>query len=355
MEFKSPDTSINYERLSHTALTFPQSARFKPIYHYTSTYGFEGILKNRTLRFTNIRYMNDAHEVVAGVDGVLKNMGVSFEKMEEERNGYLSSLCGEDQDVFVCCFSLDGDSLPMWNYYTKDPRNQGYCVEFGIKNLIANILRCNPLLDGCDLSFGKVEYSANDESSYAATFNTAILEGMEMVFAQLGLWFAKGMVKKGMLPADSPIVEECQREVQRLSLGEKTEMPPLYSYNGNSCEIQHGAPLGCFFFVKRAFFQYEKEFRIVLSIPKKKLPELKEKGIYKFTVQNGILTPCIEVQFSNDNNSTDITKIIKSIGISPTVRSDLVELSVRDFVISCGFGVKDFGKFICHSKIPVRF
>ena len=74
---------------------------------------------------------------------------------------------------------------------------------------------------------------------------------------------------------------------------------------------------------------------------------MKEKGIYKFRVGNGILVPFIELSFSSD--------VVKSITISPTVKSDLVELSIQDFLSYCAFHVEDCSKFIKHSSVPVRF
>ena len=46
----------------------------------------------------------------------------------------------------------------MWNYYTKEINNQGYNIEFNDKKLVASILHSNSVLDGCDISFGIVDY-----------------------------------------------------------------------------------------------------------------------------------------------------------------------------------------------------
>ena len=46
---------------------------------------------------------------------------------------------------------------------------------------------------------------------------------------------------------------------------------------------------------------------------------------------------------------------VKSITISPTVQSDLVESSIRDFLQYCKYNAPDFSNFIKHSNIPVRF
>lgn len=77
------------------------------------------------------------------------------------------------------------------------------------------------------------------------------------------------------------------------------------------------------------------------------MEELKERGTYKFRIGNGILSPFLELNFSAD--------VVKSITISPTVQSDLVELSIEDFLKYCNFKVEGYSKFIRHSNVPVRF
>ena len=101
------------------------------------------------------------------------------------------------------------------------------------------------------------------------------------------------------------------------------------------------------YFIKRDCFKQEREFRIVITVPDERLAELKEKGAYKFRIGNGILIPFLELSFSED--------VVKSITISPTVQSDLVELSIQDFLKYCKFEVEDCSKFIRHSSVPVRF
>ena len=60
-----------------------------------------------------------------------------------------------------------------------------------------------------------------------------------------------------------------------------------------------------------------------------------------------MLIPYIELAFSED--------VVKSVTISPTVQSDLVELSIQDFMKYCEYDIQDFSEFIRHSKVPVRF
>ncbi|MBQ4123271.1 hypothetical protein IJD44_06080 [bacterium] len=55
----------------------------------------------------------------------------------------------------------------------------------------------------------------------------------------------------------------------------------------------------------------------------------------------------MELKFSEE--------VAKSITISPTVKSDLVELSIKDFLEYSNFNIQDYSTFLKHSKIPVRF
>lgn len=62
---------------------------------------------------------------------------------------------------------------------------------------------------------------------------------------------------------------------------------------------------------------------------------------------DNILVPYIELGFSEN--------VVKSIMISPTMQSDLVEHSIQEFMEYHKYGIEDFSKLIKHSKIPVRF
>ena len=135
-------------------------------------------------------------------------------------------------------------------------------------------------------------------------------------------------------------IDDTERKSRRNKLS-------IYFYNGEMCGFEKN-PLGNYlYFIKRYCFKQEREFRIVITVPDEKLINLKEKGVYKFRVGNGILIPYLELDFSPE--------VVKSITISPTVQSDLVEISIRDFLTYCGFETYDCSGFIKHSKVPVRF
>ena len=73
-EFVNPhEWEINSTVLKNKII-FPQGTKPKRIFHYTSIHGLQGILEKRTLRFTNINYLNDKDEITAGIEGLAKSI-----------------------------------------------------------------------------------------------------------------------------------------------------------------------------------------------------------------------------------------------------------------------------------------
>ena len=324
MEVHLIETRINYSLLKKSKLTFRRGSREKSIFHYTSIYGLQGILSKKSLHFTNINYMNDKDEIIAGLESFGKDSGV-FEKQQSELRSILSD---SQENVFVCCFSLDNDSLPMWNYYTKEINNQGFNIEFSDKKLVESLLRLNPGIDGCNFSFGTVDYSKDNNSEYSRI----ILTEIDRITKN---WFSNLLNPK--------LTEEEKGNKKRDNFSEL----PIYFYNGQTCSFGRSNVESFLYYIKRDYFNQEQEFRIVITVPKNLLSKLKEKEIYKFRISNGALVPYLELKFSEE--------VVKSIMISPTVKSDLIELSIKDFLEYSNFNVQDFSTFIKHSEIPVRF
>lgn len=343
MEVTLDKTKIDHKRLQTSKLTFRKNTKAKPIFHYTSIGGLQGILSSKTLRFTNIKYMNDKDEIIAGLDSMAKACSAS----EEEREKLLSAFISHGTQTFICCFSLEEDSLPMWNYYTKEINNQGYNIEFDDKKLVESILRDNPVLDGCDFAFGTVDYSKDNDSEYSKTITKEILSSMELSISKLFLTVVKGTREKESSNIDETALKNWEDKIVDTEKKRKLNDLPIYFYNGEKCNFDKNASGNYLYFVKRDYFKQEREFRIVITVPDELLPKMAKERIYKFRVSNGVLVPYIELKFTED--------VVKSITISPTVQSDLVELSIQDFINYCKYDVQDFSEFIKHSKIPVRF
>ena len=334
---------FDHSHLQNSKLKFQKGHRAKPIYHYTSIGGLESILRNKTLRFTNIKYMNDKDEIIAGLDSIAKDCHAS----EETRKQLRSAITNLGMQIFVCCFSLKEDSLPMWNYYTKEGNSQGYNIEFDDKKLVESILRSNPVLDGCYVSFGNVDYSKDNNSKYSHILTSRLMSVMDMVMSKIFLIVATGMSKKQTSGIDQSMLSDLEKKVTDSEKKQKVDSLPVYVYHGEQCSFEKAEFSDYLFFIKRDCFRQEREFRIVISVPDELLDKFAEMGVYKFRAGSGILIPYIELKFSEN--------AVKSITISPTMQSDLVESSIRDFLQYCKYNVSDFSNFIKHSNIPVRF
>ena len=116
----------------------------KILYHYTTPEGLLGILQSDSvkLRLTKASALNDMMEgkilkeryksVCAKLyqKGKMNRKEYDFliENVKLDNNGELKE--SEHRKMYVCSFSLEKDSLPMWNYYVKGDGYQGYNIGF---------------------------------------------------------------------------------------------------------------------------------------------------------------------------------------------------------------------------------
>lgn len=111
------------------------------MYHYTSADIFPLILLENgiKIRFTDYRFLNDTSEgeefpsIFQSQLERLYNSG----KINEE---FYNEACKLSVDknpsrLFVACFSENRDSLPMWNYYLKNGKYEGYSLGFDFSNI----------------------------------------------------------------------------------------------------------------------------------------------------------------------------------------------------------------------------
>ena len=157
-------------------------------YHYTSVAGFESILQldkdnkadniilwasrydcmNDTTEgnFVNDVYRSACNELLSEkqlsreqynliIDLKQKNSSLiryfedSAKNSDDVANAQLSELdekykiyerfYSSECDRYICCFSKNGDSLPMWNYYNKGDKYEGYNIVFDSANFEASI------------------------------------------------------------------------------------------------------------------------------------------------------------------------------------------------------------------------
>ncbi len=143
-----------YCKLSHGEL----------IYHYTSASGLLGILKRDCCKlwFTKYNSLNDSYES-KNISDFLKSycskrietgifsreFATRIMSLTPSNKRFITIRSKTDNSIFLergitsitnmkqvpcdtylCCFSDDADSLPMWNYYSKSDRYEGYNIGF---------------------------------------------------------------------------------------------------------------------------------------------------------------------------------------------------------------------------------
>ena len=123
-------------------------------YHYTSSNGLNGILKNKKIWFSNTKFLNDEQERCYTYKLLIEeinkmpysklNDGLKcyYDENSKERNNVNTNIF--EYDYYVACFSNNKDSLSLWNYYTKSDSSTGFNIEFDKQDLI-NALNLTPM------------------------------------------------------------------------------------------------------------------------------------------------------------------------------------------------------------------
>lgn len=301
-------------------------SRTARLFHYTSPEGLIGILAHNhiSLRFSRCDCMNDKTEgslVYELFDEVMcelrKDDLVSdqFErvvlKVEQLNRGLFSCCTSKSNDLlmtkelnnvkwhfleystYLCCFSEDQDSLPMWNYYTKGVNSRGYAIGFSKSQLS----RTQGIFDLFEMSIRKIIYSRTEQVDLVRK----LVIGAQNALADLEEYFTVNLVNS--------LLSEWR------------------------------------FLFKHECFSHEKEVRAILRIPIKQ-PEDAD-GAHKFEVNFrdnfGYVVPYVELDFPKNS--------LKSICMGPQLDYASARTGVNALLVNRNYqGVK-----IIESEIPTRF
>lgn len=307
------------------------------IYHYTSISGLMSILKNRTLRFTNIRYLNDREEVNVGIDQLANITSSIYSKFDAGqkilKHVELSAhnLKKQGTQTYICCFSVGNDELAMWNYYTKDPSSQGYNIGFYYKDLICSLLKLNPELENCTLTFGLVDYCID-----TTPLDPEPTSKKKSYIDLIGDEYTK-------------LIDEVLQNQSTTDFATMDEKIKVLRYAGSEGTFRTCHLPELVFFLKKDYFYAEKEFRIVINVPDDTIDKfIKEhQRKYQYRTNNGMLIPFLELDF-------DVDSII-GIKSSPTNNGELLEESIVEYCKYCSIDSDCFPEGISHSRIPLRF
>ena len=286
-----------------------------PVFHYTSPSSLISILKPEgpVLWFSRYDTLNDKteglhildvyHEVC---DCLLREERISPSSYSSVRNlempeedfflysntsDNMTCIRKEKFNQYICCFSKNNDSLPMWNYYTKEGNYEGYNIGFSFFNTQYEGVQ-NDLETNCHFRLYNVIYDDKEKEQILTN---------ELIWAYL----------------------QSRR------------------FSDNVNEIRHYLVdfLKTLMLVfKSNYFRHEAEVRAIFSIP-----QSNRNYQVQYRDKNGYIIPYIELGFSKKN--------VTAITIGPLLNDSSAKNSVNNMMRDLNYPVFD----IATSKVPIRY
>lgn len=133
------------EYANHPARKYKDDPEYRgirgPLHHYTSLDALLSIVKSKSLRATNVHYLNDSSESELGLK-LMKQVGEEARKtaqgIDAEFLAYFLEWLDErvfgSASVYVLCFSEAHNQLSQWRGYTQHGR--GVCLSIDLDLLI---------------------------------------------------------------------------------------------------------------------------------------------------------------------------------------------------------------------------
>lgn len=286
-----------------------------PIYHYTSPQGLLGILQpeNPILWFSRYDALNDKtegmhiFEVYGRVcDDLLRREQISKPFYESIRHlrypvkeafvygaitKHSSYIKSDEYDRYICCFSKARDSLPMWNYYTKDGKYEGYNIGFSFFET-QRIGVQNPFETNCHFNLCNVIYEDDK----------------------------KERIIQDELISCFSIIDDFDSQIQSIQ----------YHI------MQFLKAVGLIF--KSSCFKHEEEVRAIFTVPKSN-----QKFEVKYREKNGYIIPYIALAFRKEN--------VREITIGPLLNDDIAQINLKRMIRAYQYPVRDFKT----SEVPIRY
>lgn len=282
---------------------------FSTIWHYTSAEGFKSIIEEGKVHFTHNAFLNDSTERTHVFD-IVENVLKSYDNDEtkNEFTKYLLELFHkekqdpdsvdfidpEEVQIFIFSCSLDKDSLPLWNHYSKNPAKAGFSIGLDVNEIIKLQFR-EKMLYGIGSNLYPVIYDDSEKENLVK----------EICDSAYALWNLEDAKK-------DEVVKKAYAAIKVA-----------------------GA------FLKHKAFESEHEARYIFYAQNKNIDDLKD--MIKFRNVHGIFTPYVIVPFINN-------KTLKDVIISPTLKSKQAKSYADLFLKMNGYDMTSKT-----SQVPLRF
>ncbi|MGV6980933.1 DUF2971 domain-containing protein [Bacillus pumilus] len=264
---------------------------FPPLYHYTSVYGLEGIIKSKDLWVSHANFLNDKTERKYTESILIKLIEEKLRDFPEKDillEGIKRSL-NSDSEVYVLSLSKNKDSNLLWSNYSQD---DGYNIKFDFSYL----------------------YHLLEDQELGTVFKSKVIYEKEIHNAALNE-LADYYVET------FPNIKKIGQEIFT-----KRTSAMLVTFQ----------LLAAFF--KDECFQQEEEYRIVI------FPDSPDQQ-YECRVTNGAFIPYFKMRFNKSN--------VKGITIGPKNKMDISEEGLKSFLLLNKFDLENIE--INRSKIPYRY
>lgn len=304
------------------------------LYHYTSPDAILNIIKDNgiQLRFTKFDSLNDYNEgkeviriqeiicdelaeiypdkvkIIEQIKKIKPNHMTLFvpDKVKGPSCNYkegniIASACitvyNKSSVPYICSFSKEKDLLPMWNYYSKNDRYEGYNI--GINST-------------------KIEGEVLDN-------NMQIINNPSRCFRI-----------KSVIYKNSKKRELLKKEIINILENESNINEQLLEYQRNVNEWSV-----CF---KNEMFEHEKEVRLICYVPQEYLNDNNlNEDFKKFRTTHGIIIPYIDILLKKD--------CLKSVTIGPLIEVKIAKDNLNIFL--AGNGYSNIEIFL--SSVPIRY
>lgn len=295
------------------------------IYHYTSPNGFESILfkdeEKVTLWASRYDCLNDMSEGTIAIkiyketcEDLLKSKEITKEQYDEIANleankkeftsykGYnIKSDLTErvERQKYICSFSINQDSLAMWNYYSKGNKYEGY-----------------------NIGFHSIQIKQAFNHFYGSGISGRIYPVIYDKIKQ------KQLIKKFLLK----ILEYYSTENKKTIKSEISRQILDWSL-----------------IFKSGYFQHEEEVRVIISIPKDSLEDVKKTSPLDIKYRNnyGYIIPYIELSFEKN--------CVSDVCIGPIQYNDEQKETqkkiLHERLNTNGYVLAE----LIYSKIPIRY
>lgn len=295
------------------------------LYHYTSPAGLNGILSNEYIHlfFTRLDCLNDMEEGKEVLSMLLSACNVLLEKKKittqqhdkliEVKPNYKKNYSPRKADgnsivlqslsssiPFICCYSRDKDSLPMWNYYSKGSRYEGYNIGLNFESSIRYHFY--------DLERGLISNPAGN------------LEYLEVIYDD-----------EEKISIITKFLEE------RIDKKKSLEYIELELSDAmNRWEISF----------KNSVFKHESEVRLALYVPNQLTENNELKKIpLRFRESNGLLVPYMEVLLDK--------AALSQVTVGPLLEAELATETVNSLLNERKYDTSTVE--IKGSEVPIRF